>query len=73
MDLFTDIAIESKIILERPVKDADQFYVSVVKPREYEDDERVKEGLAKVYETGIVTHFVKPQFVTPTCKEYLMN
>jgi hypothetical protein len=25
--------------------------------------------LAKVYERGIVTHFVKPQFVTPTCKD----
>jgi uncharacterized protein len=56
MDLFADISIESKIVLERPIKDADQFYISVVKPREYEDDERVKEGLTKVYERGIATH-----------------
>ena len=69
MDLFADTSIESKIILERPVKHADQFYISVVKPREYEDDDRVKQGLAKVFERGIVTHFVKPQFVTPTCKD----
>jgi hypothetical protein len=47
-------------ILERPIKDAEQFYISVVKPREYEDDDRVKGGLNKVYERGIVTHFVKP-------------
>jgi uncharacterized protein len=69
MDLFADASIESKIILERPVKDAEQFNISVVKPREYEDDERVKGVLTKVYERGIVTHFVKPQFVTPTCKD----
>ncbi len=69
MDLFADASIDSKIILERPIKDPDQFYISVVKPREYEDDERVKGGLAKVYERGIVKHFVKPQFVTPTCKD----
>jgi hypothetical protein len=69
MDLFADASIDSKIILERPIKDAEQFYISVVKPREYEDDDRVKGGLNKVYERGIVTHFVKPQFVTPTCKD----
>ncbi|HJT49349.1 MAG TPA: ATP-binding protein [Nitrososphaeraceae archaeon] len=69
MDLFANSSIDSKIVLERPVKDADQFYISVVKPREYEDDERVKKGLTKVFERGIVTHFVKPQFVTPTCKD----
>jgi hypothetical protein len=69
MDLFAGASLESKIILERPVKDTDQFYISIVKPREYEDDDRVKEGLAKVFERGIVTHFVKPQFVTPTCKD----
>ena len=38
MDLFADPSIESKIILENPVKNPDQFYISVVKPIEYEDD-----------------------------------
>lgn len=56
-------------MLMSTVKDADQFYISVVKPREYEEDDRVKWGLAKVFERRIVTHFVKPQFVTPTCKD----
>jgi uncharacterized protein len=69
MDLFADTSLESKIILERTVSNAEQFYISVVKPREYEDDDRVKGGLTKVFERGIVTHFVKPQFVTPTCKD----
>jgi uncharacterized protein len=70
-DLFADTSIESKIILERPVNDAEQFYVSVVKPREFEEDERAKKGLEKVFERGIATHFVKPSSVTPTCKEIL--
>ncbi|HEX7142858.1 MAG TPA: DUF87 domain-containing protein, partial [Nitrososphaeraceae archaeon] len=70
-DLFADTSIESMIILERLVNDAEQFYVSVVKPREFEEDERAKQGLVKVFERGIVTHFVKPSSVTPTCKEIL--
>ncbi|MGZ5547503.1 MAG: ATP-binding protein [Nitrososphaeraceae archaeon] len=70
-DLFAATSIESKIILERPVNDAEQFYVSVVKPREFEEDERAKKGLVKVFERGIATHFVKPSSVTPTCKEIL--
>ncbi|MGI9011271.1 MAG: ATP-binding protein [Nitrososphaeraceae archaeon] len=70
-DLFADTSIESKIILERPVNDAEQFYVSVVKPREFEEDERAKKVLVKVFERGIATHFVKPSSVTPTCKEIL--
>jgi uncharacterized protein len=70
-DLFADTSIESKIILESPVKDAEQFYISVVKPREFEEDEKAKKGLVKVFERGIVTHFVKPSSVTPTCKEIL--
>ena len=70
-DLFADTSIESKIILESPVKDAEQFYISVVKPREFEEDEKAKKGLVKVFERGIATHFVKPSSVTPTCKEIL--
>ena len=70
-DLFADTSIESKIILESPVNDAEQFYISVVKPREFEEDEKAKKGLVKVFERGITTHFVKPSSVTPTCKEVL--
>jgi len=70
-DLFADTLIESKIILESPVNDAEQFYISVVKPTEFEEDGRAKNGLVKVFERGIATHFVKPSSVTPTCKEIL--
>jgi hypothetical protein len=71
MDLFADPAIQSKIILESPVKSADQFHISVVKPREYEDDNRVKAGLTKVYDRGIITHFIRPQSEVPRCADIL--
>jgi hypothetical protein len=45
MDLFADPSIESKIILENPVKNPDQFYIPVVKPREYEEEDRVSKKL----------------------------
>ena len=71
MDLFADPTIQSKIILESSVKSAEQFYISVVKPREYEDDDRVKVGLARVYNRGIITHFIKPQSEVPRCADIL--
>jgi DNA helicase HerA-like ATPase len=71
MDIFANPNISSKIILESPVKSADQFYISVVKPREYEDDDKVKSGLSKVYDRGIVTHFIKPQSEIPKCAHIL--
>jgi DNA helicase HerA-like ATPase len=70
-ELFADPLIESKIILESPANNAEQFYISVVKPREFEEDERAKKGLIKVFERGITTYFVKPSSVIPTCKEIL--
>ena len=66
-----DSDIQSKIILESPVKSADQFYISVVKPREYEDNDRVRAGLARVYDREIVTHFIKPQSEVPRCADIL--
>lgn len=61
MDISADQKIKSRIILESPVKSSEQFYISVVTPREYEDDERVKSGLAKIFDKKIVSHFVKPE------------
>jgi uncharacterized protein len=70
-DIFADGSIKSSIILENKVINTDQFYVSVVKPREFEDDERAKKGLDDIFEKGLVTNFVKPYSVTPKCKEVL--
>ena len=71
MDIFANTNISSKVVLESPIKSADQFYISVVKPKEYEDDDRVKDGLSKIYDMGIVTHFIKPESEIPKCAHIL--
>lgn len=69
MDIFNNPNIKSQIILESEVKNSEQFDICVVKPRDYEDNNSVKIALSKVYERGIVSHFVKPQDITPTYKQ----
>jgi hypothetical protein len=71
MDLFADDKLSSKIILENPVTTADQFYVSVVKPREYEDDERVRKVFAKIFSQKKITHFLKPESKVPNYGDIL--
>lgn len=66
MDLFNNNEIKSRIIFESPIKNSEQFYISVVKPRDYEEDERVKRYFSKIYDRGIVSYFIKPQDVIPT-------
>ena len=68
LDVFADPAIPSKIILENEVRDSHEFYNSVVKPKEYEDDIRVVGGMAKVLSLGRVSHMRRareqiPQFI----------
>ena len=62
---FADPNISSKIIMESPIKNVDEFYVSVVKPRAFEENEKVKKGLARIYEKDIVTYYVKPESEIP--------
>ena len=65
MDVFADPSIQSKIIMESPVKNIDEFYVSVVKPRQFEEDQKVKLGLSKILDKDIVTYYVKPESEIP--------
>lgn len=71
MDLFADEKLPSKIILENPVTTADQFYVSVVKPREYEDDERVRKVFARIFSQRKITHLLKPESKIPNYADIL--
>jgi uncharacterized protein DUF87 len=66
MDLFADDKIPSKIILENPVTNAEQFYASVVKPREYEDDDRARKVFARVFGQKKITYYLKPESKVPT-------
>ena len=66
MDLFADEKIASKIILENPVNNAEQFYASVVKPREYEDDDRARKVFANIFGQKKITYYLKPESKIPT-------
>jgi uncharacterized protein len=71
MDLFADENIPSKIILENPVTNAEQFYASVVKPREYEDDDRVRKVFARIFGQKKITYYLKPESKIPTYGDIL--
>jgi uncharacterized protein len=65
MDLLADEKIPSKIILENPVANPEQFYLSVVKPREYENDERVKKVFGRIFNQKKITYYLKPESKIP--------
>ena len=71
MDLFADEKIPSKIILENPVVSADQFYVSVVKPRDYENDDRVRKVFARIFSQKKISYYLKPESKIPTYGDIL--
>ena len=71
MDLFADEKIPSKIILENPVASSEQFYVSVVKPRDYENDDRVRKVFARIFSQKKISYYLKPESKIPTYGDIL--
>jgi len=71
LDLLADPLFPSKIVLEHRVNSADQFFNSVVKPREYEEDERIKAGLQRVLDQGKVMYYTKPRQKVPKYIQFL--
>jgi uncharacterized protein len=71
LDLLADPTIKSKIVLEHRVESAEQFFNSVVKPREYENDLRIKNGLQTIIDQGKVGHYTKPKQKIPTYNQFI--
>jgi len=71
MDVFADRSIPSKIVLEDPVKDPAQLYDSLVKPREFEKDERPVRAFRNMMEQGKIERYIKPRFVIPRYADIL--
>jgi hypothetical protein len=71
MDIFTDPAIPSKVILETKTGSLEQLTNSVVKPREYETDQRISNSFKQILEQGKVTHYSKPKRKIPTYGDFL--
>ena len=71
MDLFADPQIDSKIVFEHRINSVEQMYNSIVKPREYENDPRVLEGLQNIMNLNRVSYYAKPRFKVPTYGQFL--
>ena len=66
LDVLADPAVKAKLILEHRIDSLDQFFNSVVKPREYETDLRTKAGLRAVIDQGKLSYYTKPKQKIPT-------
>jgi DNA helicase HerA-like ATPase len=71
LDVLADPAFPSKVILEHRIDSLEQFFNSVVKPREYEDDQRTKTGLRRIMEQGKVAYYTKPKQKVPTYTQFM--
>ncbi len=65
-DIFSDPKIPGKIILEEEANSPDEFARSIVKPRDFEDDDRANEVLKKLFNDGHVTHYNQSLTQIPT-------
>ncbi|MEM3011583.1 MAG: ATP-binding protein [Candidatus Bathyarchaeia archaeon] len=71
LDLLADKKVPSKVILEHRIDSIEQFFNSVVKPREYEADERIKFGLKRIMEQDKVAFYTRPKQKIPTYAQFL--
>jgi DNA helicase HerA-like ATPase len=58
--------VNVKLIMEHRIDSIERFFNSVVKPRDYEADERAKAGLQAVLNQGRLAYYTKPKQKIPT-------
>jgi DNA helicase HerA-like ATPase len=71
LDMLADPNVNAKLVLERRIDSVEQLYNSVVKPREYEADERTKAGLRAVMAQGKLAYYTKPKQIIPTYSQIM--
>jgi hypothetical protein len=71
LDVLADPAIPAKVILEHRIDSLEQFFNSIVKPREYEADERIKAGLRRITEQNKLAYYTMPRQRVPTYAQFL--
>jgi len=71
LDVLADPNVNAKIVLENRTEGLEQFFNSVVKPREYETDERTKDGLRAIMAQGKLAYYAKPQQKIPTYATFI--
>jgi DNA helicase HerA-like ATPase len=71
LDVLADPNVQAKVVLEHRIESLQQFFNSVVKPREYETDERTKHGLQCIMDQGKLAYYTKPRQLVPTYSQFL--
>jgi hypothetical protein len=71
LDVLADPHISAKVILEHKLDSLEQFFNSVVKPREYEADQRIKAGLQSIKDQGKLAYYAKPKQQIPTYSQFM--
>jgi DNA helicase HerA-like ATPase len=71
LDVLADPNVNAKVVLENRIDGVEQFFNSVVKPREYETDERTKAGLQAVMAQGKLGFYTKPKEIIPTYRQFM--
>lgn len=71
LDVLADPNVSAKVILEHRVDSLEQFFNSVVKPREYETDQRTKMGLQNMIKQGKLVYYTKPKQQIPTYAQFI--
>ena len=66
LDVLADPNVKAKLVLEHRIDSLEQFFNSVVKPREYESDLRTKNGLQTIIDQGKLSYYTKPKQKIPT-------
>ena len=71
LDVLADPNVNAKLVLEHRIDGLEQFFNSVVKPREYETDERTKAGLQALIAQGKLGFYTKPKQIIPTYSQFM--
>jgi hypothetical protein len=71
LDVLADPKVPAKVILEHRIDSIQQFFNNVVKPREYETDERTKAGLQRIVNQGKLAYYTKPRQRVPTYSQFI--
>jgi DNA helicase HerA-like ATPase len=69
--VLADPKVPAKVILEHRIDSIQQFFNNVVKPREYETDERTKAGLQRMMNQGKLAYYTKPRRQIPTYSQFI--
>jgi hypothetical protein len=70
LDLLADPEFSAKVVVEHRIDSLEQFFNSVVKPREYETDERIKAGLQRIIDQGKLAYYTRPKQKIPTYSQF---